>query len=197
MIPMTLIILSIVFVGVAILSYYGRKLFIRATYYIAPSLWKLSIVSSAVLFTSGIAWDIHYNSKAENTNEFAEQLAVIPPPAPRQQLFSTNDRRAEDNNREIEKYISSLDTIIAQNRQDSEAYKERGWAYSNLGDYKKALRDLTRAIVIHPTSDAFCKRAWVHVTVGDKSQAAKDATSALKLDPANEDALDAREVACR
>ncbi|MBX9671638.1 MAG: hypothetical protein K2X93_28875 [Candidatus Obscuribacterales bacterium] len=189
---MTLFSLSLVFVGLSLLLYMGRKAFVKAAYYIAPSLWKLSIAASVVLFIMGIVWDIHYNVQSIKSDEMQDQLTVIPPPATEPQYLLRDDHRAEDNKREIEKYIAGLDKIIEKNRFDAESYKERGWAYSDLGDFKRALKDLSSSIRIHPTADAYCKRAWVHVTLGEKGQAAGDAASALKIEPENEDALDAR-----
>ncbi len=194
---MTLFFLSLVFVGLSLLLYLGRKAFVKAAYYIAPSLWKLSITASAVLFIMGIVWDIHYNAESFNSDSTQDQLTVIPPPTTEPLNHQLEDHRAEDNKREIEKYIAGLDKIIETNRYDAESYKERGWAYSDLGDFKRALKDLSSSIRIHPTADAYCKRAWVHVTLGDKGQAARDAATALKIEPDNEDALDARSVACR
>lgn len=83
-------------------------------------------------------------------------------------------------------YAGAVDdyTVYLQMRpKDPEAYLERGYAYSGLGEPDKALDDYNRAIRLdRKNPEAFMLRAWV--TMRDDGEAAlKDLEQAVALDP--------------
>ena len=94
---------------------------------------------------------------------------------------------------ELRGAIDEWTAAIHANPRNSNAYVERGWAYSSLQEYDHAVSDLSRAIVLSPKdSNAYAKRAWIYDTKGQYDSAVKDATRALKLDPHNTEAYEAR-----
>jgi len=106
------------------------------------------------------------------------------------------ESQAGYNESQVSEGIAEFNQSLKVKPNDIGAYIDRGWSYSELGQYKLAVADLTRAIEICPgSSEAYCKRAWVYITVGQFRKGLTDANLALSLDAHNSDAKDAREYA--
>lgn len=59
--------------------------------------------------------------------------------------------------------------------EDAEAYFRRGNAYSNLGDYRQAIRDLTRAVSLDPRFGlAYRHRGIAYWMSGDSESSFQD-----------------------
>ena len=62
------------------------------------------------------------------------------------------------------------------------AYKNRGNARSDLGDFEGAIEDYTQAIQINPNyTDVYYNRGNAHYELGDLESAIEDYTQAIKI----------------
>ena len=82
-------------------------------------------------------------------------------------------RGVEDYARAIE-----LDSTVAT------YYNDRGWAYSELGQFENALTDLSRAVALDPAyARAFENRGTAYFRMKDWMHAVADYTAAIELTP--------------
>jgi tetratricopeptide (TPR) repeat protein len=110
---------------------------------------------------------------------------------------SVNKARADDydvlfrrcySNGTPEQVIVSCSAVIAKglsNKQDlATAYKNRGNAYDDQGEYERALDDYGQAVAINPLdADAFNIRGTTYAAVGRYERAIEDFGQAIKLNP--------------
>lgn len=76
------------------------------------------------------------------------------------------------------------------------SYYNRGTTYSGLGEYEKALRDLSRTVEINPEyTEAFNNLCYIHNELGDHTLALKECERAIELDPQSAEAFNNRGVA--
>jgi hypothetical protein len=69
------------------------------------------------------------------------------------------------------------------------AYDNRGFAYTNLGNYRQAIDDLNRGIEIKPSyPEAYINRGNVYKGLGDYKQAIEDYGRAIEIRPSYADA---------
>jgi tetratricopeptide (TPR) repeat protein len=80
--------------------------------------------------------------------------------------------------------IGAADKAIGLDPKNAFAYRGRGYAYSNKGDWERAVDDYTKAISID-TNDAFAyrNRGYAYSNKGEWDRAIKDYTKAIGLDP--------------
>ena len=63
-------------------------------------------------------------------------------------------------------------------------YNCRGYAHANLGNYRQAIEDFSRAIEIKPDYEkAYFNRGTAHVSLGNYRQAIEDFNRAIKINP--------------
>jgi tetratricopeptide (TPR) repeat protein len=75
----------------------------------------------------------------------------------------------------------------------NEAYRNRGNAFIDRGQFDLAIEDETKAIELNARDAmAYNFRAWAHLKSGDPKKALTDAEKALTLSPNLPDALDTR-----
>ena len=85
---------------------------------------------------------------------------------------------------------------IELNPNDAETYNNRGVAYSNKGDYDRAIEDFNKVIELNPdNADAYYNRGKVYSEQSDYDRAIKDFTQAIQLKPDNADAYNNRGIA--
>ena len=78
----------------------------------------------------------------------------------------------------IDQAVLEVNKIVACNPRDADAYRMRSRLYEKLKKYQEALRDLTAAIDLEPTSKLFLDRARLYEAIGRKDLAAKDKKTA-------------------
>ena len=86
--------------------------------------------------------------------------------------------------------IVSCSAVIARGLTDKEdlatAYKNRGNAYDDKGEYDRALEDYEQALAINPQdADVFNSRGTTYTALGRYERAIQDFDQAIKLNPAS------------
>jgi tetratricopeptide (TPR) repeat protein len=85
----------------------------------------------------------------------------------------------------------ATDAASAPNQSD--AYRNRGAAYIDRGQFDLAVADETKAIGLNARDGmAYNLRAWAYLKSGDPKKALADADKALSISPDLSDALDTR-----
>jgi len=87
-------------------------------------------------------------------------------------------QKADKNKEAIQQYSQAL----ALDPFHVEAYTCRGMAYNSLGQYDKAIADLTKAISMGSTA-AYLMRAYAYKHLKDTDKAMSDCNRAIELDP--------------
>jgi len=135
-------------------------------------------------------------SKREKTSSCPRAVATELINEPSEELEPTKEfapNQAAYNEQLSQEAIQEWSKAIKAHPRCAENYRERGWEYSNAGEFESALEDLTRAIAIDPkSSDSFCKRAWVHISLEEYDASMRDSTKAIALDRSNSSAYEAR-----
>ena len=126
--------------------------------------WKLSIVLAGLLSAS---------------------LAA----APRSQDYDVFFKKCYSNGTS-DQVIVSCSAVIARGLADKEdlatAYKNRGNAYDDKGEYGLALADYEQAVAINPKdADAFNSRGTTYTALGRYERAIQDFDQGIKLNPAS------------
>ncbi len=85
---------------------------------------------------------------------------------------------------QYQKAIAERTRRIEADPQDTQAYVERGIAYTRLGEYQRALNDLNRAIALDASNaTAYNPRGIVYYQLEQYSKALKDFNRAITHDP--------------
>jgi tetratricopeptide (TPR) repeat protein len=80
--------------------------------------------------------------------------------------------------------LTTLQTGLFLPERRSVVYNNRGVAYTDKGDYERAIRDYNEAIHLNPTSvGTFYSRGYAYKKKGDYDRAIQDFNEALRLDP--------------
>lgn len=98
-----------------------------------------------------------------------------------------------------EEAIVQLNEAIRLDRNNAQAYVNRGYAYWRLSKYELAIEDLNEAIRLDTPSKAngYSARGRVYVDLGNYEQAIKDYNEAVRLNPRSEEAYFFRGLAYR
>ncbi len=90
---------------------------------------------------------------------------------------------------EIANKINRLNQIIAQDKENADAFYSRGWLYEYQGDLQKAERDYTSAIGINKQhADAYYNRGLVYIKMNRLDEAVKEFSNVLTFRPQSVDA---------
>ena len=83
---------------------------------------------------------------------------------------------------EIEETIRAMTRAIEQDSSNAQAYFKRGNAFSNMGDYDRAIDDLSKTIELNPSNSmAFNNRGMALWAVGRREDAVADYEKAKTL----------------
>jgi tetratricopeptide (TPR) repeat protein len=89
--------------------------------------------------------------------------------------------------------VSTANLTLQLNPKDAEAYRQRGDARFQLGEFDEALADFNQAIELNPSDGAaYALRARLHRVQQDNDHALADYTRAIDLDSKNADLYSAR-----
>jgi serine/threonine protein kinase len=90
--------------------------------------------------------------------------------------------------------IDSCTREIANHPRDPNWYFMRGTAYREIGEHKKALSDLTKALSLNPPNlkEVFRARAWTYNQLDEYRKSLADCNAAIKIDPSYEEAYISR-----
>jgi tetratricopeptide (TPR) repeat protein len=92
----------------------------------------------------------------------------------RDSLRETIDKLADRTDEYYRNTIESRSKVISQN-PDVDAYIIRGYAYADLGDYKRALDDFNEAIKLDPLYlYAYYRRGSTYIATGEYNKAIED-----------------------
>jgi len=91
--------------------------------------------------------------------------------------------------------IFAFDKATLLNPNYTEAYFNRGLAYSNLGNYNQAIADYNKAITLNPKkSGVYCSRGNAYSNLGNYSHAIAYYNKAIDLDPKDADPYNNRAI---
>jgi tetratricopeptide (TPR) repeat protein len=94
-----------------------------------------------------------------------------------------------NDSKENDRAINDFDTAIKLDPNSASAYRWRGNAYDNKGDYDRAIADYNQAIKLDPkNASAYLNRGVAYNNKGDYNRAIADYNQAIKLDPKDADA---------
>ncbi len=80
--------------------------------------------------------------------------------------------------------ITNYFLAIDLNKDDANAYLQRGMAFESIGNHREAISDYTKALEINPNfSEAYNGRGWVYNELGQYERAISDYTNACTLAP--------------
>ncbi len=80
--------------------------------------------------------------------------------------------------------ITNYFLAIDLNKNDANAYLQRGMAFENMGKHSEAINDYTKALEINPNfSEAYNGRGWVYNELGQYEKAISDYTNACTIAP--------------
>jgi tetratricopeptide (TPR) repeat protein len=82
-----------------------------------------------------------------------------------------------------QRYLQITNEWIQENPEDSHAYYDRHQAWMRIGEPRRALDDLNKAIELAPDQSAFEARANVHQHLGAYEAALRDFQQSEDLDP--------------
>ncbi len=84
---------------------------------------------------------------------------------------------------EYQKALEVLAQGIAAHPKSAALYAVRGALYLELGEYAKAIADLTQSLKLHENPDVLVNRALAYKAFGQREDAKRDLDRALELDP--------------
>jgi len=84
---------------------------------------------------------------------------------------------------EYDQALEVLAQGIAAHPESAALYAVRGALYLELGEYAKAIADLSKSLELHENPDVLTNRALAYKAFGQKEDALKDLNRALELDP--------------
>jgi tetratricopeptide (TPR) repeat protein len=135
----------------------------------ATFLWLSMILSFGLM----PAYCADQNSNKEPAEKPAENSAISSDLELAEKLSKIRDWQGS-----VQKY----DAVLKVQADNAEALAGRGFAYSHIGEYKKALQDLNKAIELAPASaDIFTKRSLVYFWMRRFDLYKADAEKALSL----------------
>jgi tetratricopeptide (TPR) repeat protein len=82
-----------------------------------------------------------------------------------------------------QRFLEIVTEWLRQNPRNADAYFNRHFVWTDLGEPRRALDDLDQVIVLAPTQGAFCARGRVHRQLGKHEAALADFQRGEAIDP--------------
>jgi WD40 repeat protein/regulator of sirC expression with transglutaminase-like and TPR domain len=102
--------------------------------------------------------------------------------AERLRVASVDGKETCNRSLDLDLAIKACSDLIGQASSDASAYRQRGQAYSGIGDYDRAIVDLDQAIRLVPTGAlSYAVRGAAYWQKGDLDGAIADANEAIRL----------------
>lgn len=142
---------------------------------------KLIVIGCGALVVLGALIMLFSGSSGLSDEEKSEQRAEIAAAG-----ITIEDDEADLMGKEYQEKIAYHTAEIKQNKDDSDAYHDRGTLYSDAGQYNLAIKDFTQVIRIKPKSaDGYFNRGNTYDKTSEFKSAYEDFTTALKYDKTN------------
>ncbi|MBW2609800.1 MAG: tetratricopeptide repeat protein [Deltaproteobacteria bacterium] len=148
----------------------------KGDHYLLTLFIHLSILS---FLTFGIYAALSLNSEVK-----AESKPSVPASKP-----VSKEKPAPKKTFNPEFELTRLNNLIKLDKENADAFYNRGWLYEYKGDLQKAEQDYTKAVEINKRHvDAYYNRGLVYIKMKKFEQAIKDFSEAIKLKPKSIDA---------
>jgi tetratricopeptide (TPR) repeat protein len=90
---------------------------------------------------------------------------------------------------DYENEMKKLNSLIAANDKNADAFYNRGWLYEYKGNLQMAEKDYTRAVALNKNHlEAYYNRGLIFARSGKLNEAIRDFSDVLRLDPKSADA---------
>ncbi len=100
------------------------------------------------------------------------------PTSPEEMLAFQMLRRADPR-----RYLEIVNEWVRQNPRNASTYFRRHFAWTDLGEPRRALDDLNTVVELAPTQAAFCARGRVYRQLGEHERALADFRRGEAIDP--------------
>jgi tetratricopeptide (TPR) repeat protein len=128
-------------------------------------------------------------SKGVSQKGMKKPGAKMTPKSPSKPLTADKAALKMKEDQEYAMEMKRLNNLIKMDKQNANAFYNRGWLYEIKGDLEKAERDYTKAIGVNKRhKDAYYNRGLVYIRMKKYEEAIKDFTEAIKLKPSAVDA---------
>jgi tetratricopeptide (TPR) repeat protein len=149
---------------------------------VCKSFTVLVLMLSVVLYTS-TSWGQGGTYKAP-----IPRRSINPAPSP-VKMAPPSSRVNKPAGPDYESEMKKLNSLLAADDKNANAFYNRGWLYEAKGDLRMAEKDYTRAIELDgKDKDAYFNRGMLFVKEKKFGEAVDDFSSVIKLDPASADA---------
>jgi tetratricopeptide (TPR) repeat protein len=149
---------------------------------ICKSFTALVLMVSVVLYTS-ISWGQGGTYKAP-----IPKPSIKPAPLPVEKAPSSS-RVNKAAGPGYESEMKKLNSLLAADDKNADAFYNRGWLYEAKGDLRMAEKDYTRSIELdEKDKDAYFNRGMLFIKEKKFEEAVNDFSNVIKLDPASSDA---------
>ncbi len=110
--------------------------------------------------------------------------ALVVPAAPAQAGIVEDCVQTEDIDLAISDFTAEIESGKLQSHELARAYYNRGSAYGDLGEYRRAIADYDAALQIDPDdADAYNNRGNVYSNLGEHRRAIEDYDQAVRRQP--------------
>ena len=94
-------------------------------------------------------------------------------------VFALHRLRRSD----LQRYLEIVNEWLQKDPHSSRAYFRRHYAWNDMGEPRRALDDLTKAIQLNPNQAAFCARGRIYRQLGEHENALEDFCRGEAMNP--------------
>jgi tetratricopeptide (TPR) repeat protein len=95
------------------------------------------------------------------------------------EVFALHDLRRSN----LQRYMEIVNEWLRQNPRNPRAYFRRHYAWDDMGEPRRALDDLTKAIQLAPNQAVFCARGRIYRQLGEHENALADFCRGEAMNP--------------